>query len=97
MIKCEPEKSAPVSNGLTKIEEHDEFENNDQCNQDDQTACLSQDIVDGEDITENDTEVSKLDDCTNDFDPLKYAIEFFANYNSDTNQFCVKPVISSQG
>ena len=97
MIKCESEISTPASNGLTKIEEHDEFESNDQCNEDAKPNSVSQDKIDGDDTMQKNNELSKMCEMNNDFDPLNYAIEFFGNYNSDANQFCAKPVISSQG
>ena len=39
---------------------------------------------------EKDNELAMKDENSNDFDPLKYAIEFFSSYNSDTNQFSIK-------
>ena len=81
MIKCESDKG---TNGLTKIEEQEEIENDDQ---------------DPEKVHNNlkeDAEEKMKDENCNDFDPLTYAIEFFSNYNTDKNQFCVKPSISSQ-
>ena len=82
MIKCESDKSA---NGLTKIEEQEEIENDDQDTEKDY------------DNQKKDNDGKMKDENCNDFDPLTYAIEFFSNYNTDKNQFCIKPSISSQG
>ena len=90
-------KGTPIANGLTKIEENEEIENDEPCSEPDQTNSAVEAHSKYQDKSGKDNELTRKDENSSDFDPLKYAIEFFSSYNPDTNQFNIKPSISSQG
>ena len=97
MIKCDSEKGIKIANALTKIEEHEETENEERFNEAAEINCEV--VTQSKDQVKfgKDNDLTIKDENRNDFDPLKYAIEFFSSYNSDTNQFSIKSSLSSQG
>jgi len=97
MIKCDSDKGIKIANALTKIEEHEEIENEDHSNEAAEINCVLEAQSKHQAKLEKDNELAMKDENSNDFDPLKYAIEFFSSYNSDTNQFSIKSSLSSQG
>ena len=88
MVECE------TPNALSKIEEHEEYEQNEKIKDNNSPKNLNS--IDtknnNEDNECNANDISKRDS----FDPLKFAIEFFSNYNSETNQVCL-PLVTSTG
>ena len=98
MVECETNKTVITPNALTKIEEHEEYEHNDKIKDENSPKNLNSiDTKNNNDDNEcKDSDISKRDSNYNDFDPLKYAIEFFASYNSETNQVCL-PLVTSEG
>ena len=97
MIRCDSDKGIKIANALTKIEEHEEIEIQDHSNEAAEINCLVEAQSKDQVKLEKDNELTMKDENSNDFDPLKYAIEFFSSYNSDTNQFSIKSSLSSQG
>ena len=97
MIKCDSDKGIKIANSLTKIEEHEEIENEENSNEAAEMNCAVEAQSKDQIKLQKDNEFTMKDENSNDFDPLKYAIEFFSSYNSDTNQFSIKSSLSSQG
>ena len=96
IVEGDNQRASSSANSLTKIEEHEEDE------QDQKSASNG---LDKEfkcvDVIRNTTECNKSANLTGDnvtdvFDPLLYAIEFLASYNSDTQKACL-PIVTSQG
>ena len=96
MVECESEKTNTGPNALTKIEEHEEYETSETSCDDDLIKNINTIDTKLSDDECKGKETSKTDPSYIEFDPLKYAIEFFANYNSDSNQVCW-PLVTSQG
>ena len=98
MVECETNNAAITPNALSKIEENEEDEHNEKIKDDNSPKDLNSidTSTNNNDNECKDSNISKRDCNDNDFDPLKYAIDFFANYNSETNQVCL-PLVTSEG
>ena len=91
--KNKSQKGPGANNPLSKIEEHEEDASNEK-NQNEDLGSVKT-VQNGS----KDEKRNKCIDCdatSEDFDPLKFAIEFFVNYNLNVGYNCVQQV-SSQG
>ena len=96
IIENDTQRASNSANSLTKIEEHDEDEQ-------DQKSTINGAVKESKcvDVIRNTTGSSESanligENITDVFDPLLYAIEFLASYNSDAQKGCL-PLVTSQG
>ena len=96
IIENDTQRASSSANSLTKIEEHEEDEQDQKC--DTNGAVKQFKCVDVIRNTTGSNETANLtgENITDVFDPLLYAIEFLASYNSDTKKGCL-PLVTSQG
>ena len=90
------EMTANGTNALTKIEEHDECEEAEQKQEVDTIKNINSAHTNNICNEEMDNTVWHKEKSSDDFDPLKYAIDFFTNYNSNDDQINM-PLVTAQG
>lgn len=96
IVEGDTQRASSSANSLTKIEEHEEDEQEQKSTingLDKEFKCV--DVI--RNTTGSNGSVTLTDENVTDvFDPLLYAIEFLASYNSDTKKGCL-PLVTSQG
>ena len=93
IVENDTQRASSSANSLTKIEEHEEDEQDQKSGVVKESKCV--DVIRN---TTGSNESANLtgENITDVFDPLLYAIEFLASYNSDTKKGCL-PLVTSQG
>ena len=96
IVESDTQRASSSANSLTKIEEHEEDEQDLKSTIDGvvkESKCV--DVIRNTNGT-SESANSTGENVTDVFDPLLYAIEFLASYNSDTKKSCL-PLVTSQG
>ena len=96
IVENDTQRASSSANSLTKIEEHEEYEQ-------DQKSTINRAVTESKCVdairnttVSNDSANFAGENITDVFDPLLYAIEFLASYNSDAQKGCL-PLVTSQG
>lgn len=93
IVENDTQRASSSANSLTKIEEHEEEEQDQKSGVVKESKCV--DVIRNTNEC-NESANSTGDNITDVFDPLCYAIEFLTSYNSDTKKGCL-PLVTSQG